>query len=536
MHVHVVGSGPSAVHFTQSALDAGHRVTMLDVGRQPPDPVAPELSFAGLKRELDDPSGYFLGSDYSAVLFPDDSSEYYGFPPSKAYVFEGVEEFRWKSTGFAPLFSFAQGGLAQAWTGGSFPFSEAELEDFPFGYDELGPYYDLIAERVGINGADDDLAPWVPVHAHLMEPLPLDEHARTLSDRYARKRASIRALGAAMGRTRSATITRDYDGREACSSKGRCLWGCPSHSLYTPRVTLVELFEREGFEYLPDRRVTHFEHERGAVRRVFAQRLGGEREEHTVESLVLGAGSLSSCAIYLESVRAAGGEVPRLEGLMDNRQVLMPFVNMAMLRRPYDPETFQYHQLALGIEGACPKEYVHGLVTTLKTALVHPIVQNVPFDLRTALFIFKNVHAALGLVNVNLHDDRRASSWVGLAEDGEGVPRLRVHYEPSPDEQRNLRRALGTTKRVLRKLGCIVPPGMMHVRPMGASVHYAGLLPMTADDRPHTTTPDCRARGFENLWFVDGTTFPFLPAKNLTFTLMANAARVADRITSSNGG
>jgi hypothetical protein len=28
---------------------------------------------------------------------------------------------------------------------------------------------------------------------------------------------------------------------------------------------------------------------------------------------------------------------------------------------------------------------------------------------------------------------------------------------------------------------------------------------------------------------VDGTTFPALPAKNLTFTLMANALRVAAR-------
>jgi hypothetical protein len=27
---------------------------------------------------------------------------------------------------------------------------------------------------------------------------------------------------------------------------------------------------------------------------------------------------------------------------------------------------------------------------------------------------------------------------------------------------------------------------------------------------------------------VDGTTFPFLPAKNLTLSLMANAARIAD--------
>jgi choline dehydrogenase-like flavoprotein len=45
---------------------------------------------------------------------------------------------------------------------------------------------------------------------------------------------------------------------------------------------------------------------------------------------------------------------------------------------------------------------------------------------------------------------------------------------------------------------------------------------------PWTTTPECRSRRFENLWVLDGSTFPFLPAKNVTFTLMANAVRVAE--------
>jgi choline dehydrogenase-like flavoprotein len=65
---------------------------------------------------------------------------------------------------------------------------------------------------------------------------------------------------------------------------------------------------------------------------------------------------------------------------------------------------------------------------------------------------------------------------------------------------------------------------------MGASVHYAGTIPMTREDRPWTATPNGRLRGVDNLVLVDGTTFPFLPAKNLTFTLMANASRIADAI------
>ena len=106
-------------------------------------------------------------------------------------------------------------------------------------------------------------------------------------------------------------------------------------------------------------------------------------------------------------------------------------------------------------------------------------------------------------------------------------PGLRIHYAPDAGERSRVAQALGTVKKALRALGCVVPPGMVHMRPMGASVHYAGTLPMTRTAAPFTTTEYCQSRDYENLFLVDGATFPFLAAKNLTFTLMANAVRIA---------
>jgi choline dehydrogenase-like flavoprotein len=102
-----------------------------------------------------------------------------------------------------------------------------------------------------------------------------------------------------------------------------------------------------------------------------------------------------------------------------------------------------------------------------------------------------------------------------------------MRYDAPADEGSRMARALRRLRGVLWKLGCIVPPGMTHVRPMGASVHYAGTLPMSVEKAPWTSSPDGRSHDYENLLLVDGTTFPFLPSKNLTFTLMANAVRIA---------
>ncbi len=522
MKVHVVGAGASAAHFALTALERGLEVVVIDVGRTRPASVRPGDTFRELKRNLDDPADYFLGPSCEGLVLPGDGTEYYGFPPNKAHVFQPLELFELEPEGFAPLSSFAKGGLAEAWTGGVYPFNAAELACWPIGWEDLRPHYETVARRIGISGCEDDLAPFLPVHAGLQEPLELDRHARALTDVYSRKRDRLRAAGFHLGRSRSAVLTRELSGRAACANLGRCLWTCPTDALYTPWLSFRDLEGHPRFTYLSGRYATHFEVARGRATRLVCAH-GDEREEHEVERLVLAAGTLSTSRILLESLRRAHGRAPALTGLMDNRQVLMPFVNLRMLGRAWEPESYQYHQLALTLEGEDAACNVHGLVTTLKTALVHPIVQSVPFDLRTALFVFRHAHAALGLLNVNLHDTRRRTNLLELTESGA----LRVRYEPDPLEPQRIRDALRRFRRALRALGCIVPPGMTHVRPMGASVHYAGTVPMTDAELPSSTTRDGRYRELENVWIADGSTFPFLPAKNLTFTLMANATRIA---------
>lgn len=529
----IVGSGASGVHFALSVLQKGYHVIMADVGHRKPATIDRSAAFDELKTGLDDPVRYFLGDEYEAVVSPQARQEYYGFPPNKSYLFKQPATFHFEGQGFQPLFSFAQGGLAEAWTGGVYPFNDAELGDFPFDYSEIDPYYSEIARRIGITGARDDLARFFPVHDNLLEPLELDRHSAQLLAAYEMKRRYlVGKLRCYLGRSRVATLSVDRDGRTACAYCGRCLWGCPLHSLYTPSLTLEELRRHPNFTYLPDTYVSYFTYD--AHRRILsavAETPGeGRSREITADRFILAAGTLSSSAIYLRSIFQGTGEIAILRGLMDNRQVLVPFLNLKMAGQTYEPRSYQYHQLAVGIEQNDPREYVHGQITTLKAALAHPIIQNMPFDLRASTAVFRKVRAGLGVVNVNFRDVRRESNYVTLKTDGASDhPRLAICYSPPAEERILIKQVLKTVKRALWSLGCVVPPGTIHVRPMGASTHYAGTVPMSTGAGLHTASRDCGSHYFDNLYFVDGTTIPSLPAKNLTFTLMANAIRVADR-------
>lgn len=524
----VVGSGASGVHFAQTLLARGREVTLLDVGRRRAAPRLPQATLNGLKEQLPDPVAYFLGERFEGVLLPGKKGEYYGIPPSKAHALEGPDGHAFDADGFAPLFSLAQGGLAEVWTGGCYPFDEADLKDYPFTYADLAPHYVEVARRIGVTGTEDDLAAYLPFHAGLQEPLRLDAQAERLLAGYRARRARFARLGCRVGRARIAVLPKDRPGRGACTYLGRCLWGCPHDALYTPASTLRECLAHPRFRYLQGFEALHFEVTPGGrVTALKARRLAdGTLEEIALDRLVLAAGTLGSARILLESMRRAGVAEPELRGLMDNRQVLLPFLHWRLVGQPFEDQSYQYHQLALALEADDPKDRVFGLVTTLKTCLVHPIAQSVPLHLRAALDVARAAHAGLGILNVNFRDTRRDENRVGLAL-GSPSPRLAIRYAPPREEETWLQPALKRVRRALRAMGCLVPPGFAHVRPMGASAHYAGLVPMTRQGAAGTSTPEGRSRDFENLWLADGITFPFLPAKNLTFTLMANAVRIA---------
>jgi choline dehydrogenase-like flavoprotein len=527
----VIGSGASGVHFALTALERGHDVTLIDVGRERPDVVAPEATFDELKTTMPDPVGYFLGHDGEGVVYPSTSASYYGHPPSKHYVFDTPRGFKASSTDMSPRFSFARGGLAEAWTGGAYAFNRDDLAAFPFPYEDLQRHYAIVAQRVGIGGTRDDLERFIPFDDIYRPPLALDPHSVVLLERYQRHRERLqRRFGFYLGRSRVATLSSDDGSRRGCGELGRCLWGCPNESIYSPLHTLRTCLAHPRFRYLPGLFVRHFEYgDAGAITRIVAQRVADQaRVDVDGDLFALAAGALTSSKIVLDSVYRHTGDVPVLTGLMDNLQIHVPFLTPRMLGRPAQTARYQFHHLAFGVTRANPLDYVHGQITTLKSASIHPIVQSLPMDLRASVQLFRAIRAGLAVANVNLSDTRRDASLVtvrprGADEDSELV----VRYGEDSAEPQRMRSAVRDVKRALGGLGCVVPPGMTRILPRGTSVHYAGTMPMTTTPSGYSCGPDGRSHVFPNLYITDGACLPVLPSKNHTFTLMANASRMA---------
>jgi len=102
--------------------------------------------------------------------------------------------------------------------------------------------------------------------------------------------------------------------------------------------------------------------------------------------------------------------------------------------------------------------------------------------------------------------------------------RLEIEYRPGPDETRTQEADERSLLRFIRRLGCLP---LRTIRPgHGANMHYAGTFPITGRDEELTCDRDSRLRATRAVYLADGSIFPWLPPKGLTFNLMANADRV----------
>ncbi|NQY96271.1 MAG: GMC family oxidoreductase [Henriciella sp.] len=535
MKLVVIGSGPSGIHFAYTALERGHEVTLVDMGLSGTDIPHPKASFFDLKQNHPDPVSYFLGDNYDAISLPaahpGEQGEYYGLPPSKNHVFEHPSRFQFRSSGMDLLLSFAAGGLAEAWTGGAYPFNDGDLAAFGFGHDRMAPHYAKIAERIGVGGAGDDLEQWYPAHEGLGEPIELNEGNRRLLDKYERKRARLnhKHPNVRLGRSRQAALSHDLGDRDGCQQCGRCLWGCPNGAFYTPSLTLRGLLAHPNLTYLPGRFASHFEaHSARGLDALIAYNETGAEEKISGDAFVLACGTISTSNIFLRTIYKSRNEIVQLPGIMDNQQVLAPFLNLGMFGRGYFEKSYQYHQLAMGLAGETPEDFVHCQITSMTTASAHPIISQMPLGMAAGRKVFTALRSALGVVNLNFSDTRRSENILTLdPEFGSDWPGLKLQYRSPPGQKAKIKAALKQLGKFMNDLGAPFVPGMTQIRTPGGSVHYSGTLPISASGGEFTVTEQCQSNDFENLFIVDGSVFPSLPSKNLTLTLMANATRVA---------
>ena len=535
MNVLVVGSGAGAVQASLELLEHGLRVRMIDIGSRPSlgEAILPARSFKELRFSDPDQDVYFLGRDLEGIPFHDIRTGN-KLPPLRKHVIASEGDTPPSETGdFVLNQSLGRGGLAMGWGAGAMPLREVDFDAWPYGFEDLQPYYEKVCRAIGISGDRDDLAERLQAPDSLQRPLALDSPSQRLLARYQRAGRRVRDRGLTMGRAWLAVNTEESPGRDACAYHDMEFWGDADTAVYRPEWTLRELERSAAFEYLGGLEALRFKEVGPGVRLEVRETTTNEATSFEADALVLSASIPGSARIALRSLDRFGAEhaVP----ICTNAYSYVPCLYLPMLGRPVRDERCSLAQLSILFEpDDDPRHAIYASVFTYRSMLTFKLLREAPIPYRFGLDVFRMLLPAMMIVTVLHADDASASKryWIERDEGG-GVARDRVHYE---EDSAATRRRDQTEKALfssLRSLGLL--PIKRIRRAPGSAIHYAGSLPLSTSETVLTCTSQGRLRPFSRVWVADASALPMMPAVPPTFTIMANARRAAHHLAGELG-
>lgn len=396
------------------------------------------------------------------------------------------------------------------------------IADWPYGYEELEPYYAEAERMMGVSGAAG-ADPFAGARSGPFPLPPLQAHpfAGTLEE-------ACRRRGWHPFPTPRAINSLPYDGRPACSYCRVCAsYGCPVGARGTSQETFIAHAERTGRCEVRELSMAKEIVRGGNDRASGCSYLDAEGREQFVAGRVvcIAASAVESARLLLLSgVGNEEGQVGRnlqfhavtmgqalfeLDELRDD----FPFLGRSMADFYYLPDGVSDLPKGGMIRfGIAPRESA--------AAYLAPAGQQRVLYFEAFHDFLPNEQTFVTL------DDAVTDRW--------GLPAARIHLDVPPHHRRagrfladrafELFEDLGATEAVTTDVG-------------GTSSYLVhGTCRAGRDPRTSVLDPFCRVHALRNLFVVDGSSMPTSGGASPTLTIVANALRTADHILTASSG
>lgn len=514
----IIGSGPAGVHAALPLVEAGRRVTLIDVGMEAPAILGEDPgNFEDVRRTRTDQWRWFLGEDFSAIPVRGLEGGHGGGMTSgnRSYVTRGTDtHLPTRQSRSHVVQSLAEGGLGAAWGGACAYLCDADLTALGLPASHMRSPYDRVTEVIGISG---------PPRPFVQPPLRPDHHAAALLAAAARQADRLRAAHIAVTQPWSAVITEDKDNRSAYRYTDMDYYSDATRSVYRPQYTLEVLRRFDHFRYVPHHLVERIE-ETEETCIVHARNIHAPSEPARFDGqrLILAAGAVSSARILLRSLRLYDQPIP----FVTKPHAFVVCLHPRMLGTPGPKERLSLCQLLMiddektadGMESGCAQLYSY------RSLLLFRLLSSVPLPAPLALRALSLLTPAFVIADVRFPGHASPDRSLRLHPDGT------LSIAGDPLHRRSDQKA--SLKRLYRSMRWL---GLWPIRtlflPDGSSSHYAGTVPVSArGEFPLGCTSDGLIHGFTKTFVADAAMFRCLSPLPHTLTIMANARRVGEGV------
>jgi choline dehydrogenase-like flavoprotein len=540
----VVGSGASGGWAAKRLAEAGAKVALLDAGRahgggdyrehmRPFDlkyrDRAPEIIRRTRPRQKD----CYACTEYNYDWFANDLEEPYTTPDDKPFSWQGRMRI--------------VGGRTNVWGRQSYRLSPLDLkaksfdgygDDWPLGYDDLAPYYDIVEDYVGITGMAEGAYELPDGRFH--PPMAMRCAEWRLRNRAKEKFGRIVTLG------RAAHITKPINGRAPCHYCGPCERGCATRSYFnaafttvpdalkTGRCTLVT--DAMAYKVLTDQGTNRA---RGIL---YIDRKTRQAKEITGRIVVLCAQALESARILFNSATrdypqglanssgvlghylqdhlwvagGATGEFPDLpeKATLDgpNRPNALYIIRFRNTKAQPNYKKFLRGYGFQGGAGVAFNLKAPGFGAAFKRGVMDPVTGMGLSGFGECLPRFEN-HVALDPTVVDTF----------------GIPVLRISMSWSDNERAMIPDMAESAAEMMEAAGAKnVRPWQVPDRIPGMGIHEVGVARMGNDPKTSVLNQFQQTHDIRNLFVMDGSCFVSSGCQNPTLTIMALTVRSSD--------
>ncbi len=400
--------------------------------------------------------------------------------------------------------------------------------DWPFGVEELNPYYDEVERFVGVAGPDH--YPWGPARG----AYPLPAHQPNGAAELMRRGCETLGIQTSLAPNMALTRRRDGDGygdRHVCTNRGFCQAGCSNGAKGSTDVTYIPAAVAAGAEVRDDAYVTRLE--TGADGRIIGvvYRRDGVDHRQACRHVFLCAGAIESPRLLLlNGLSNSSGQVGRnfmahtgvqLWGVFDEEVRPNKGIPGALIsedtHRPKDAD-FAGGYLLQSI-GVMPVTYATQVARG----------RGLWGEALTAHMERYNHIAGINILGDCLPAD---GNLLELSDelDERGLPKPRIHFTNGENE----RRMTAHAEKIMREIWTEAGGRDLWAFPRNA--HIIGTCRMGADPAAAVVDPDGRSFDVPNLYVMDNSIFPTALAANPALTIMALSLRMADRFITNRRG
>jgi len=515
----VIGSGPAAVAAIAALIKKGIKVRVLDVGHQIDGVTAAKVQSlvvqeptAWNKENLSAIKGKVTTSTKGLSQKLSFGSDFPYRVPSYGVQYES------QNTGILP--SFALGGLSNVWGAAMLPYCNDDISDWPIQEKDLAVHYQAVADLTGLAAEKDDLEKIFPLYtskAHSLKPnAQIQKFLKDLNssrDRLWQKKIIF-------GRSRLAFSSSSLTSGCSCQYCTLCMHGCPYNVIFNSS-TLINHWKAAGLiEYVDQKIVTHVEEKNHQVA-VHGISLEGIPFKEHFDRVFLAAGVLPSTAIMLRSQNRYEESVI----VHDSQYFLFPFLRFLGNDDVMSERMHVLSQVFLEIlDQEISPHFIHLQFYGYNDLLYPPLKKILRSD-----FLIKKVLPKILIAQGFFHSDHSSKLQLVLHRSVDKVDQLKITPLFNPTTSCMINKVMRKLASLAFSLKGIPIAPMLHIEPVGRGFHSGGSFPMSKSPSDKETDMLGRPDGYQRLHFVDASIFPSISATTITYTVMANAHRIASQ-------